>query len=59
MSFNFAIVNAEKLISPSSHVDIVILTFRALSVKELIYRIVSWLILKDSAHKLKQSLPKS
>ncbi|SDB67201.1 hypothetical protein SAMN02910263_03935, partial [Butyrivibrio sp. INlla16] len=57
MSFHFAIVNTEKLISPSSHVDIVILTFRAFSVKELIYRIVSWFILKDSAHKLKKSLP--
>ena len=48
--FDSCIIDAEKLVGGSNHVNFVRLSFSSFLVKELVYRFISWLSLKIDRH---------
>ncbi len=48
--FDSCVIDAEKLVGSSNHVNFVWLSFGTLLVKELVYRLISWLSLKVDRH---------
>ena len=59
ISHNSAIVDSQKLVRRSGHVDIVVLALPPFTVKELEYRIVSGCVLDDGGHDLEKCFAQS
>ena len=59
ISHDSAVIDSQKLVGRSGHVDIVVFAFLSFTVKELEYRIVSGCMLNESRHDLEKGLAQS